>query len=60
MWKVAVMAYELAYGVPPFDSKTLMRVAFTDEGITVRNPRMNAKTVEFREFIEGILKKDPK
>lgn len=60
LWKIAIIAYELAYGVTPFDSKTLLRIAFKNEDVQVRYPRMNAKSIYFREFMELVLKKDPK
>jgi serine/threonine protein kinase len=59
MWKIGVLAYELAYGVPPFSIQELVYITLQDEEPTLRHPRVNAKSADFRDFLRSIFRKDP-
>lgn len=59
IWQVGVLAYEIAYGVPPFAGKEIIHTVFYEKEFNLRFPKYGAKSGEFRSFLGDILKKQP-
>jgi serine/threonine protein kinase len=59
MWKIGVVAYELAYGIPPFSIQELVYTIVRDEKLTLKYPWNNAKSAAFQDFLRSIFRKNP-
>lgn len=59
VWKLGVLAYELAYGVPPFCIQELVYLTLNDVDPVMRYPFLDNKSPEFHSFLESILRKRP-
>lgn len=59
IWKLGVLLFELAYGVPPFGIQELLNIALGKADPVVKRPEALGKSAEFHRFLEALLRRRP-